>query len=1772
MGRRGSSQLGLGCSMEAASLCCLLCQLVLSVQVLYAENRVSLLNPPEEAVPDHRLKVQYSCDGPGRVHLRTLVSFESGSDLTLDLTSWSCVQGPGRTRTLTLGLPDWLVYRPDGTVRLSQWVRSCLLRVSLTAMGADEDDEGGVVVQDEAYLEPKPIFSRPFKQHKLCFSWSGLMLKGAQQFDGMVCPVEEETVSLLSSVFASTGEHFGVTRTLQPFHHEVLEHLRLKAISFVWCRFSLWLFVTASCRHNLCSVFHHIDLEQRYVSPGLFLTPTGHLHVQMSGEQEQSGAFLCPFRLPLRRWCQLTLELRVSKVDVSMVCAEGDQRKVHTARYVFGYDLEMDDTDGYFVIGGSNHAPSVEGFFGPVLFHRKRIPEPTQNMVEVPHVIHSLSLDSWLQKCDDFQHHMSLKIREYLKTMTESCTDVYLQYMKPLTQTVRPQCEDGEAVPGSTQYAAKVAKSLVSKKGHRVSVRTVGRALYRVALQKLSVSVSGSRVQKHLPLLQQAGCLQEPSALHLSAALYSAGLGVRQNTDQSWLLSLLSAQRDHRLSLLRLGFLHLHGLSGLPRDPDLAYAYYSNIAQQTVTDRLNPSPQQTTVEKIHLIDQEVLKQQTREDHHIFQWLQFQAQKGEAEAEQTMGQMLFWGLRGVASDPRKAARHYQRGAELHADPVSMYDYGIVLLQGHGVEKDIPKGVFYLKKAMDKGSVPAMNALGWYYENFEKNYQEAVQLWERADRLGSPDAAMNLGVMYLQGLYPNKPQNQFLAYQYFLKSADRGHIKAATQVAMIWTTGIPARVDRRPLEAVKLTKWASEHNGHLGHVLRKGLDSYLKKDMLTSVLFYLMAAESGFAAAQFNLAFLCEQDAGQFLHPDFVSSCMWKYYNVSTHSESPQAYALIKLGDMLYQGHEGRRRDVESAARMYAAAALRDQPQGVFNLGTLVEEGHELPLSILHDLGLSALVRSHRTVILKALYEKCRDWDDTDSFVPCSLTLFNVYLQELREDYSASIKYWSVLTIAPTLYLLFRKFVSSNSRTAADIGCNKMDIEEQREKVDKEEEEDQENDGLAWLLRRDSTEVMPMDTNITQSSPCLSEGDGKCTLEFSRERVFEAASCGDASKLQGLLDSLTATKRRLTSPEFIDQSNGKTVLLKALLNLKEDRNDTIEVLLDIAEKSGDLQDLINASYTDWCYKGQTALHVAIERRSLEHVKLLVQKGANIQAKANGKFFQHDEGFGFYFGELPLSLAACTNQPEVVSFLLDNPYNRAKVTDSDSEGNSVLHALVVIADNSPENTDMIANMDKLIGLEDIQNNQGLTPLKLAAKLGKIGLLKHMLNREFVDKEFRPLSRKFIEWVYGPVHSSLYDTSSIDTDEEHSVLEIIVFGSQIPNRIEMLQLEPLRSLLKDKWERFASKLFLFNFVVYMVYLSIFTAVAINRKEGKPPFPIEDVPDDYLRSTGQIISVLGALWFFYRSVVVFRRNPPKFSSLYTDGFSDIIFFIQGLLIVLCVPLYVSGLREYVGLQVISLALAWLNILHYARGIKQLGIYNVMVQRMILRDILHFLLVYAVFLFGFSAAIMSLIKDIPPEPLNETEALNETEPAIVNPLDICRKPSYTDVRFTILELFKFTIGMGDLRVTDNVQYKEVFYFLLILYIVLTYILLLNMLIAIMGNTVERISSESENIWNLQRSHTILDMERTLPNCMLDKLRSVGSKVSFKHERDKSRRFLRVTETYWTEWRSDMYVCQEEDPGNDILNLPSTGANGNRWHLRPLMDRIRVRLQPQTVQP
>uniref|UniRef100_A0AAX7V817 Ion transport domain-containing protein n=1 Tax=Astatotilapia calliptera TaxID=8154 RepID=A0AAX7V817_ASTCA len=605
-------------------------------------------------------------------------------------------------------------------------------------------------------------------------------------------------------------------------------------------------------------------------------------------------------------------------------------------------------------------------------------------------------------------------------------------------------------------------------------------------------------------------------------------------------------------------------------------------------------------------------------------------------------------------------------------------------------------------------------------------------------------------------------------------------------------------------------------------------------------------------------------------------------------------------------------------------------------------------------------------------------------------------------------------------------------------------------------------------------------------------------YNRDRLFEAVASRDISKLDGLQEYLRQNMKKLSDSLY--RSYGKTPLMKALLHLKDGRNETVEMLIDISEKMGDVKEFVNAAYTNNYYKGQTALHIAIERRSIFYVKLLVSKGADVHVRACGKFFQPHKGPYFYFGELPLSLAACTNQPDVVDFLMDNEYQRADAKMVDSQGNTVLHALVMVADNSKCNTEFIVSMyDRIlkitarlypkVQLENIENKKGLTPLKMAAHTGKTGLFSHILRREFQETGTKHLSRKFTEWVYGPVHCSLYDLASVDSYEENSVLKILIYGSDIPNRHEMLETEPLIQLLEEKWNRFASGMFFFNFLSYLVYLIIFTLLSRNLHSCI----------GYILSIG-IVLLLGknrffhntlqinGLWKMYSTVKLLSSHVNSYYSAAADS------LLQGVLFLISTGLHLFGRDEYLSFLVLCLALSWVNILYFSRGNEHMGIYSVMIQKMILSDILRFLFVYIVFLFGFSAAVVTLLKDptadkSPDKELNTTNTTKSPRFLLVGLEEDCVKPTFSNISYTTLQLFKFTIGMGDMEFIQNYKYIDVFYVLLIFYIILTYILLLNMLIALMNRTVEKLTNETTSIWKLQRAITILDMERRLPCCL-----------------------------------------------------------------------------------
>ncbi|XP_043387116.1 transient receptor potential cation channel subfamily V member 2 isoform X2 [Chelonia mydas] len=606
-------------------------------------------------------------------------------------------------------------------------------------------------------------------------------------------------------------------------------------------------------------------------------------------------------------------------------------------------------------------------------------------------------------------------------------------------------------------------------------------------------------------------------------------------------------------------------------------------------------------------------------------------------------------------------------------------------------------------------------------------------------------------------------------------------------------------------------------------------------------------------------------------------------------------------------------------------------------------------------------------------------------------------------------------------------------------------------------------------------------------------------FERDRLFGAVLRGNPAELHGLLDYLSRTSKFLSNSEYTDAKTGKTCLMKALLNLKDGTNATIPLLLEIDQKTETPRPLVNAACTNSYYAGQTALHIAIEKRHLDLVKLLVENGADVHARAHGEFFRKKkEGVCFYFGELPLSLAACTNQLDVIKYLLDNPYQKARLQKQDSLGNTVLHALVMIADDTEQNTELVSKMyDEILKagtkinpaekLEEIVNWAGLTPLKLAAKEGKVEIFRHILQREIKDPEYRHLSRKFTEWSYGPVHVSLYDLSSVDSYEKNSVLEILAESSDTPNRYKMVVLEPLNKLLQHKWDSFAARRFYLSFFSYFIFMAIFTVLAYHRPlQLQSLFPTEFTAISFLQLTGQIVVFLGGFYLIIAQGLYFSRRWRNLKNVFSDGCIEVFLLLQAISLLLSAVLYIVGSEDYVPMMVFSLLLGWVNMLYYTRGFQWTGIYCVMIQKTILRDLLRFLMVYVIFLFGFAAALVTLTGHAPPTSQNKSVTQEDGDKGHV---------VYSGLLSTSLELFKFTIGMGDLEFQEQVKFKYFVLLLLLLFVILTYILLLNMLIALMSETVTSVSGYSKSVWKLQRAISILEIEKSWLWCPRRRQRS-----------------------------------------------------------------------------
>ncbi|KAH8420103.1 hypothetical protein KR009_005813 [Drosophila setifemur] len=518
----------------------------------------------------------------------------------------------------------------------------------------------------------------------------------------------------------------------------------------------------------------------------------------------------------------------------------------------------------------------------------------------------------------------------------------------------------------------------------------------------------------------------------------------------------------------------------------------------------------------------------------------------------------------------------------------------------------------------------------------------------------------------------------------------------------------------------------------------------------------------------------------------------------------------------------------------------------------------------------------------------------------------------------------------------------------------------------------------------------------------------------------------------------------------------------------------------------------------YLGASALHLSIAYSNNELVADLIEAGADINQRAIGSFFlprdqqrAHPakstdyEGLA-YMGEYPLAWAACCANESVYNLLVDCGSDPDA---QDSFGNMILHMVVVC-----DKLDMFGyalRHPKTPAKNGIVNQTGLTPLTLACKLGRAEVFREML--ELSAREF---------WRYSNITCSGYPLNALDTllpdgrTNWNSALFIILNGTK-PEHLDMLDGGIIQRLLEEKWKTFAQNQFLKRLLILSTHLLCLSVSVYLRPAHEGEAEGEDsegadsaaaalqdldaVGDgngsgegdgDYNAQTvarycAELATIAGVLSYvvFQQGDEIKNQGLSAFLKQLSHAPAKAIFLFSNLLILACIPFRLIGDTDTEeAILIFAVPGSWFLLMFFAGAIRLTGPFVTMIYSMITGDMFTFGIIYCIVLCGFSQAFYFLYKGHP-----------QVQSTMFN--------TYTS---TWMALFQTTLGDYNYPDLNQTTYPNLSKTVFVIFMIFVPILLLNMLIAMMGNTYVTVIEQSEKEWMKQWAKIVVTLERAVP--------------------------------------------------------------------------------------
>lgn len=536
-------------------------------------------------------------------------------------------------------------------------------------------------------------------------------------------------------------------------------------------------------------------------------------------------------------------------------------------------------------------------------------------------------------------------------------------------------------------------------------------------------------------------------------------------------------------------------------------------------------------------------------------------------------------------------------------------------------------------------------------------------------------------------------------------------------------------------------------------------------------------------------------------------------------------------------------------------------------------------------------------------------------------------------------------------------------------------------------------------------------------------------------------------------------------------------------KEDKQNSFKNLMEKCFANKDISQ----------YQGQTPLHVAIAIKNTEAVKIILEKAEQMQLHeqllcicAEGNEFKNT----VFMGQLPLSVAALAaksdgNDMYIINYLISK---NAKIWYKNKKGDTVFHSLIKYADVKPDKIERIQKTFKHLWkcfLENCEadsakptdiffweNNAGLTPLHLSAKLGVSELFDFIVKIENVYR--------FKNVKDGIFDIREYDVTEFDRlinyqQEEKNEWNITILESLFDSKctcseaFQILNHKLVQFILHRKWQAYKNTMILWM-IIHLTFMSLFTFSMIEKSRllfctiNSETFSHNnetislnneatscDIGEEFYAVLFMNL-VVGIPYFMFGVSCVLKlvgRCTSAFGN--TRNFSLMFHNLDYVICLLVIA--IGALTEcfYIFLKthsdfhlVLVLIFGWYFMLYFSPFSKNLVSFTYMIKSGFFEDFIPFAFVFLWLLVSFTTIMYMLFRG--------TDNVDE----------------FGNFGSALLTMFNLGVGLNNIDVLNQSRIPWLAYTIFVVFAILSFIHLFNALVAVMSTTFSVVHQERKS--------------------------------------------------------------------------------------------------------